>query len=56
MTLNDIRDLENEANVTRFYTGFRLALVPFCTKFSETSSNSYSDIKWKPFLNDLKRP
>ena len=39
-----------------FYLGLHLALVPLCTKFSETSSNSSLDIKQKPFkmtLNDL---
>ena len=56
MTLIDLRNLENEVTVTRFYIGLHLALVPLCTKFSETSSNSSSDIKQKPFqitLNDL---
>ena len=56
MTLNDIRDLENEVKVTRFYTGLRFALVPLCTKFSETSSNISLDIKQKPFqmtVNDF---
>ena len=56
MTLNDLRDLENEIKVTRFYLGLHLALVPLCTKFSETLSNISSDIKPKPFqitLNDL---
>ena len=57
MTLNDLRDLENEVKVMRFYLVLCLTLVPLCTKFSETLSNSSSDIKWKPSqmtLNDLR--
>ena len=57
MTLHDLRDLENEVKVTGFYLGLRLSLVPLCTQFSETSSNSFSDIKRKTFqitLNNLR--
>ena len=57
MTLNGLRDLENEVKVRRFYLGFHLALVPLRTKFSETLSNSSLDIRQKPFqmtLNDIR--
>ena len=57
MTLNEICDLENDVKVTRFYLPLRLALVPLCTKFSKTLSNSSSDIEQKPFqmtLHDLR--
>ena len=58
MTLNDLRDLENEVKVTMFYIyiGLRLSMVPMCTKFSENLSNRSSDINHKPYqmiLNDL---
>ena len=49
MTLNGLRDLQNEVKVTRFYLGLRLILVPLCTKFSETLSNSSLVIEQKPF-------
>ena len=47
--LNDLCDLENEVMVMRFAPGLHLALVPLCTKSSETSSNISSDIHQKPF-------
>ena len=55
MNLNDLRDLENEIKVLRFYLGLCLILVPLCTTFSETSPNISSDIKRESFqinLND----
>ena len=53
MTFNDLRDLENEDKVTRFHLGLHFAMVPLCTKISETSSNSSSDNKRKSFLLTL---
>ena len=47
MILNDLRDLENEVKVMRFYLGLCLILIPLCAKFKETSSNI------SPVLNDL---
>ena len=53
MTLNALHGLENEGKFTKFNLGLRLAVVPLCTKFSETSSNISSDIEWKPFCKIL---
>ena len=48
MISNALRDLENEVKVTRFMLGLCLAVVPLCTKFSETSLNFSPNIfEWK---------
>ena len=56
MTLNNLHNLENEVKVIGFHHVLCIALVPLCTKFSETASNMSSDIKQEPYqmnLNDL---
>ena len=49
MILNALCDLENKVKVMWFNLGLRLAMVPACTKFSQTSSNISPDIERKPF-------
>ena len=39
VALNDVCDLENKVNVTRFEPGLRFDLVLICTKFGEDTSN-----------------
>ena len=49
MTLNDLRDLENEVKVMRFKLDLCLTLEPLCTKFGESLSNISAYIERKQF-------